>query len=299
MERIGLIGLGLMGNPMTLRLLGGGYPVTVWNRSAEKARGLLEAGAAWADSPREVAAASDVVITMVANSHASEEVVRGASGVLAGAHKGLVLIDMGSIDPDTSRSIAERSSAVGVPMLDAPVTGGPPVAAEGGLGIMVGGPRETFDRCLPIFQRLGTKIVYAGPSGSGSTLKIINNMVLNVAIEAACEALILATKVGIDPALVIDITSVGGARTFAMQSRGPRILNRDFAPRSSINTQHKDLTNAIRLAEQAKVPLPVTTAVREVFQAARARGLGDLDTAAIITVLEEMANTKVVSTKQG
>src|SRR5665647_1534107 len=101
MERIGLIVLGLMGNPMTLRLLGGGYPVTVWNRSAEKARGLLEAGAAWADSPREVAAASDVVITMVANSHASEEVVRGASGVLAGAHKGLVLIDMGSIDPDT------------------------------------------------------------------------------------------------------------------------------------------------------------------------------------------------------
>jgi len=116
-------------------------------------------------------------------------------------------------------------------------------------------------------------------------------MVLNVAIEAACEALILATKVGIDPALVIDITSVGGARTFAMQSRGPRILNRDFAPRSSINTQHKDLTNAIRLAEQAKVPLPVTTAVREVFQAARARGLGDLDTAAIITVLEEMVES--------
>lgn len=295
MERIGFIGLGLMGNPMTRRLLDGGYVVTVWNRTAEKAKPLLEAGARWAGSPKEVAANSDMVITMVADSHASEEVICGASGLLEGAHPGLVLIDMSSVDPDTARSIAQQARAVGVEMLDAPVTGSTGPAAEGTLGIMAGGEKEVLDRCRPVLQRLGTKIVYAGPSGAGATLKIINNLLLNAAIEAACEALVLAAKVGIDPALVIDITSVGGARTFAMQSRGPRILARDFTPRSSVNTQYKDLTNAVRLAEQAKVPLPITTVVREVYQAARAKGMGELDSAAIVTVLETLAGVTVTS----
>lgn len=298
MERIGIIGLGLMGNPMARRLLSGGYPVTVWNRTADKTLPLVEAGATVAVSPKELAAQSDIVITMVANSHASEEVSCGPDGVLEGAHPGLILVDMGSIDPDTSREISRRAEMLGVSMLDAPVTGNGSVAAEGKLGIMIGGPKEAYERCLPVFERLGTKIVYAGPSGSGATLKIINNLVLNVAIEAACEALVLATKVGIDPALVIDITSVGGARTFAMQSRGPRILARDFEARSSINTQHKDLTNAIRLAEQAQVPLPVTSVVREMFQAARAKGLGHLDTAAVVTVLEGLADVTVESSNE-
>jgi 3-hydroxyisobutyrate dehydrogenase-like beta-hydroxyacid dehydrogenase len=299
METVGVIGLGLMGSPMARRLMGEGFSVVVWNRTAEKAKPLLEAGAYWGDSPKEVAARSDVVLTMVANSQASEEVACGPAGILEGAHPGLVLIDMGSISADTAKTIAERARAVGVSMLDAPVTGNGSVAAKGELGIMVGGEKEVFLRCLPILQHLGTKIVHAGSNGAGCNLKIINNLVLNVAIEAACEALVLATKVGIDPALVIDITSVGGARTFAMQSRGPRILDRDFAPRSSINTQYKDLTNAIRLAEQAKVPLPVTTVVRELFQAARAKGLGDLDTAAVVTVLEALADVTVTSPQKG
>lgn len=298
MENIGFIGLGLMGKPMALRLLEGGYSVAVWNRTAEKAKPLLEAGARWVDSPKDLALGSDVVITMVADSQASEDVAGGPSGILEGAHPGLVLLDMGSIDPDTARSIARRAKAVGVSMLDAPVTGSVGVAAEGALGIMVGGESDVLERCRPILQRLGTKIVHAGPNGAGATLKIINNLVLNAAIEAACEALVLATKVGIDPALVIDITSVGGARTFAMQSRGPRILARDFTPRSSVNTQYKDLTNAIRLAEQARVPLPVATTIREVFQAARARGMGDLDSAAIVTVLETLADVTVTSQQQ-
>jgi len=297
MERIGFIGLGLMGSRMAQRLLDAGYQLTVWNRTPEKARALLAAGGHWADSPKDVAILSEVVITMVTDSHALEEVACGAAGILDGAHAGLVLIDMSSIDPETSRAIAKRAETVGVAMLDAPVTGSVGVAAEGKLGIMVGGSKDVFERCLPILQRLGTKIVHAGPNGAGCTLKIINNLVLNCAIEAACEALVLAQKLGIDPALVIDITSVGGAQTFAMQSRGPRILARDFTPRSSVNTQYKDLTNAIRLAEQAKVPLPVTTAVREVFQAARAKGLGDLDSAAVVTVLESLADVMVGGSK--
>jgi 3-hydroxyisobutyrate dehydrogenase-like beta-hydroxyacid dehydrogenase len=298
MDRIGFIGLGLMGNPMAKRLLEGGYQVTVWNRTVEKAKPVLDAGARWAGSPKEVAAVSDVVITMVVDSHASEEVACGPSGTLEGAHPGLVLLDMSSITPDTSRAIAEKAQAVGVAMLDAPVAGSVTVAAEGGLGIMVGGQKDVFERCLPILQRLGAKVIYVGPNGTGCALKIINNLVLNVAVEAACEALVLAAKLGIDPALVIEVTATGGARTFAMQSRGPRILAGDFSPRSSVNTQYKDLSNAVRLAEQAKVPLPVTVAVREVFQAARAQGMGDLDSSAIVKVLETLADVKVAGAKR-
>src|SRR4030067_3071284 len=167
MKRIGFIGTGLMGQPMARRLLEGGYALTLWTRTMEKARPLLETGASWADSPKSVAQASDVVITMVTDSKASEEVICGKNGVLEGAHPGLILIDMGSIAPDVSRSIAARAKGKGVPMLDAPVTGNPKVASEGKLGIMVGGPKETFDTCLPIFEKMVVKVVYVGENGSG------------------------------------------------------------------------------------------------------------------------------------
>src|SRR5574341_1523034 len=157
MQRIGFIGLGLMGQPMSRRLLEAGHPLTAWNRTAEKAKALLAAGAAWADSPGAVARASDVVITMVTDSAASEGVICRTGGVLEGARPGLILIDMSSIAPEMSRSIAGRAQARGVPMLDAPVTGAPRVAAEGKLGIMVGGSREIFEACRPVFEKLAAK----------------------------------------------------------------------------------------------------------------------------------------------
>ena len=165
MKRIGFIGTGLMGQPMARRLLEGEYPLTVWNRTTQRAKLLLEAGAVWADSPKTVAQASDVVITMVTDSKASEEVICGPKGILEGAHPGLILVDMGSIAPEVSRSIATRAKSKGVPMLDAPVTGNPKVASEGKLGIMVGGPKETFDGCLPVFEKMGVKIVYVVKTG--------------------------------------------------------------------------------------------------------------------------------------
>jgi len=299
MEKIGFIGIGLMGSQMARHLLDEGYPMLVWNRTAEKARPLLEAGAGWADSPREVAKLSEIVITMVTDSSASEEVAFGHSGIVEGAHPGLVLMDMSSITPDTSRAIAGRAQAAGISMLDAPVTGSVTAAASGSLGIMVGGRQEVFERCLPVLQRLGTKIVYAGPNGAGCTLKLLNNLILGVAIEAVCEAMVLATKVGIDPALVMEITSVGGAQTAAMQSRGPRVLARDFAPRFTVNNQLKDLTNILDLARQAQVPLPAGAAAREIYQSAAANGNGALDSAAIVTVLEMLANVTVSSHQQG
>jgi len=293
MQRIGFIGLGLMGQHMARRLLEAGRPLTVWNRSADKAKGLRAAGAAWAESPKALAQVSDVVITMVTDSAASEQVSCGPDGVLAGVHPGLTLIDMSSITPEMSRSIAERARAQGVAMLDAPVTGAPRVASEGKLGIMVGGPRDTFDACLPIFQVLGVKIVYAGPNGMGSTLKLVNNLILGVAIHAAGEALVLAAKAGLDPQAVIEITSVGGARTGAMETRGPRMVQRDFSPHFSVNNMYKDLSNVLKLAEECGVSLPVAGAAREILRAAKSQGKGDLDSCAVMTVLEAMANTIV------
>ena len=293
MQRIGFIGLGLMGQPMARRLLEAGYPLTVWNRTAEKAKGLLAAGAAWGASPKAVAQASDVVITMVTDSTASEEVSCGPGGILEGIHPGLILIDMSSIAPEMSRSIAGRAKAKGVSMLDAPVTGASKPAAEGKLGIMVGGPKETFGACLPIFEKLGVKIVYVGPNGMGSTLKLVNNLILGVAIEAVSEALVLASKAGIDPQKVIEITSVGGARTGAMETRGPRMIQREFSPHFSTNNMYKDLSTALKLAEECGVSLPATSISREMLRAAKSQGKGDLDSCIVLEVLEAMANTVV------
>jgi 3-hydroxyisobutyrate dehydrogenase-like beta-hydroxyacid dehydrogenase len=293
MQRIGFIGLGLMGQPMSRRLLDAGHPLTVWNRTREKATDLVASGAVWGASPKAVARASDVVITMVTDSSASEEVICGRDGVLEGAHPGLILIDMSSIAPEMSRSIAARAGAKGVPMLDAPVTGAPRVVTEGKLGIMVGGPRETFEACRPVLEKLAAKIVYAGRNGMGATLKLVNNLILGVAIHVSAEALVLAAKAGLDPQSVIEITSVGGARTGAMETRGPRMVKRDFTPHFSANNMYKDLSTALMLAEECGVSLPVASAAREILRATKSQGKGDLDACVVMTVLEAMANTVV------
>jgi 3-hydroxyisobutyrate dehydrogenase-like beta-hydroxyacid dehydrogenase len=295
MQKIGFIGIGLMGRQMTRRLLLAGFPLTVWNRSRDKAKEILGAGAGWGDSPRALAQACDVVITMVTDSAASEEVICGENGVLAGAHPGLILIDMGSIAPEMSRSIAERARAKGVPMLDAPVTGAPKVASEGKLGIMVGGPEETFESCLPVFQALGVKIIHVGENGKGTTLKLINNLIMGVAIEAVAEALVLAHKAGIDPGKVVEITSVGGARTGAMETRGPRMIRHDFSPHFSVNNMYKDLSGALRLADEVGVSLPAASTAREILRAVKSQGKGDQDSCSVISVIETLADTEIKS----
>ena len=295
MQRIGFVGIGLMGQQMSRRLLAAGFPVTVWNRTKARAADLLAAGAAWGDSPRALAETSDVVIVMVTDSAASEAVICGPQGVLEGAHPGLTLIDMGSVAPETSRAMAERARAKGVPMLDAPVTGNPKVASEGKLGIMVGGPRETFDACLPIFQAMGVKIIHVGENGKGTTLKLINNLIMGVAIQAVAEALVLAQKAGIDPVKVQEITSVGGARTGAMETRGRRMITHDFSPHFSANNMYKDLSTALKLADEVGASLPATSIAREMLRAVKSQGKGELDSCAVLTVIEALADTVVES----
>jgi len=293
MQKIGFAGIGLMGQQMTRRLLMAGFPLRVWNRTQDKAKDILSGGAVWCDSPKALAQASDVLITMVTDSAASEEVICGQDGILEGAHPGMLLIDMGSIAPEMSRSIAARAKAKGVPMLDAPVTGNPKVASEGKLGIMAGGPKEIFEACLPIFQAMGVKIIHVGENGKGTTLKLINNLILGVAIQAVAEALVLAHKAGIDPVKVMEITSVGGARTGAMETRAARMIKHDFSPHFSTNNMYKDLSSAIKLAEEGGVSLPATGIAREMLRAAKSQGKGEQDSCSVMTVIEALANTIV------
>jgi len=290
MQRIGFLGMGLMGRPMVLALLKAGFPVTVWNRTREKATEVVEAGAVWAGTPADVAAASEVVIAMVTDAAASEAVICGPQGVLEGAGRGVCLIDMSSIPPEKSRAIAACAREKGVTMLDAPVTGNPKVAALGKLGIMVGGPQETFDRCRPVFEAMAAKIVYVGEAnGLGTTLKLINNLVMAVAIQASAEALVLAKKAGIDPGKVLEITSVGGARTGAMEIRGPWMIEHNFTPHFSVNNMYKDLSTAMKLADGCGAVLPTASLSLEMLRAARSRGNGDKDSCVIITVLEALS----------
>ncbi|HTH99583.1 MAG TPA: NAD(P)-dependent oxidoreductase [Acidisoma sp.] len=287
--RIGFIGLGMMGTPVVLNLRKAGFEVTVWNRTQAKAAAALEAGAHWAERISALSRESDVVMTMVTDAAASEAVICGKDGVLDHARPGTILIDMASIAPEMSRAIAAQAEARGVAMLDAPVTGNPKVAEAGKLGIMVGGAAETLAQVRPVLEALSAVIVHAGPSGAGSTLKLVNNLILGVAIEAVAEALVLARMAGIDPDCVRQITSVGGARTGAMETRGARMISGDFTPHFSTDNMHKDLATAVSLADRLGAATPVAGAALHVLRAARAQGKGSLDSAVVYQVLEQLS----------
>jgi 3-hydroxyisobutyrate dehydrogenase-like beta-hydroxyacid dehydrogenase len=289
MMRVGFIGLGLMGTPVALNIKRAGFELIVWNRTKAKAASLLAAGAAWADDIGRLADRSEVVITMVTDAAASESVICGKDGVLDHAKPGLILVDMGSIAPEMSRSIALRAENRGVAMLDAPVTGNPKVAEAGKLGVMIGGEKETVDRVRSILESVSSVIVHAGPSGAGSTLKLVNNLILGVSIQAVAEALVLARKAGIDPDCVRQITSVGGARTGAMETRGPRMLAHDFSPHFSVDNMHKDLSTALKLADAVGAATPVAAATLEILRAARAQGKGVMDSAVVYTIVEQLS----------
>lgn len=287
--RVGFIGLGLMGVPMAHNLLKGGCTLMVWNRTAAKAQGLVADGAQWADSVGALTRSSDVVITMVTDAAASETIICGQDGILDNAAPGTIVIDMSSIAPAASRTIAGRAGQRGIAMLDAPVTGNPKVAEAGKLGIMVGGNAETVAHVRPLLEMMSTVIVHAGPSGMGTTLKLVNNLILGVAIQAVAEALVLARKAGIDPSCVLQITSVGGARTGAMETRGPRMLARDFSPHFSTDNMHKDLSAALHLADSVGSATPVASAALGMLRAARAQGQGDMDSAIVYALIEQLS----------
>lgn len=293
MERIGFIGLGIMGKPMALNLRRAGYAVTVHNRSRGPVAELVAAGAVDGRSPRGVAEASDIVITMLPDAPEVREVVLGPGGVLEGARPGLLVVDMSTIAPAASREVAEALRGRGVEALDAPVSGGQKGAVEGTLSIMVGGPAAAFARARPVFQAMGKHIVHIGEApGAGGVAKAANQIIVAVTLMAVAEALTLAGKAGVDPARVREALMGGFAGSRILEQHGQRMLERNFQPGFRVRLHRKDLGIALDAGAAHGVPLFATALVHQVLGALAARGLADLDHAGIVRFVEQAAGVE-------
>lgn len=291
--RIGFIGLGIMGRPMARNLMRAGFELTVWNRSRPGIEELTREGAAQGESPADLAAKSDVVITIVTDSPDVEQVVLGERGVIHGARPGSVVIDMSTISPDVTRAIAARLKQKQVEMLDAPVSGGDKGAIAGTLSIMVGGEEAVFERCRPVLEAMGKNIVYIGGHGAGQTAKLCNQIACAVNIQAMAETLLFAARSGIDPNRMLQAVTAGAAGSWMLTHLAPRVLNRDFAPGFMIRLQQKDLRLVLEAAERMKLPLPATALAQQMFRAVEAAGGGDLGTQAIVQALEKLADYRI------
>ena len=288
-ERIGFIGLGLMGKPMARNLLAAGYPLTVHSRSAPPVDELVAEGAARASTPAEVAAASDVTITMLPDTPDVESVLFGDDGVSEGAAAGSLVVDMSTIDPIATRAFADRLGSGRVGMLDAPVSGGEVGAVAGTLSIMVGGLDDAFERARPLLEAMGSTIVHVGASGAGQVTKTCNQLVVGSAVEAVAEALVLAAQAGVDPARVREALLGGFAGSKVLELHGQRMLDGAFEPGFRASLMAKDGRIVVAAAERLGAPIPAFRAVAERLEAMLPAGRGDLDYAALVTLLEDEA----------
>jgi len=286
MERIGFIGLGIMGRPMAMNLLAAGASLTVHSLNTDAIDELVGAGATRGGSSQEVAASSDVVITMLPDTDDVEEVMLGAGGVIEGATDGSLAIDMSSIDPGPTRVIAEAFAAKGVAALDAPVSGGEKGAVEATLSIMVGGTPEAFGRARPVFDAMGASIVHVGPSGAGQVCKACNQLVVAATIEAVAEALLLAERSGVDPAKVRAALLGGFAGSKILEVHGQRMLDRAFDPGFRVRLHRKDARIVEAAAAETATPIPSFAVVTEQLQRALDAGDGDRDHSALFAELE-------------
>jgi 2-hydroxy-3-oxopropionate reductase len=290
---IGFIGLGIMGKPMARNLMKAGYRVVVRDILAAPVAELVAEGAETAGTPREVAAATDVLVTMLPDSPDVEAVYCSPDGALEAARPGWLAIDMSSISPRVARDLAARAAALGAEMLDAPVSGGDKGAIAGTLSVMVGGTAASFERAQPILQAMGRTIVHVGPSGAGQVAKVCNQVVVAVVIEAVAEALVLGAKAGVDPSRIVEVLQGGLAATKVLEMRGPNMLGGRYDPGFRVRLHLKDLKNALDLAREAGVVLPATAGVEQMMQRMRIAGRGDDDHSGLITVLEDLAGIRV------
>jgi 2-hydroxy-3-oxopropionate reductase len=286
-ERVGFIGLGIMGKPMALNLLRAGFPMTVYSRSSGPVEELVAAGATRALAPADVAQASDVVITMLPDTPDVQHVLLGDSGVAKGSRDGTLVIDMSTIDPLASRRFAEELASIGADMLDAPVSGGERGAIEGTLSIMVGGSAEAFARAGPLFDVMGKNIVHVGDTGAGQIAKACNQLVVGATIEAVAEALTLASAAGVDPARVREALLGGFAGSKILEVHGQRMLDEAFTPGFRAKLHLKDARIVSNTARELGVPTPGFTPVEEALARLVDEGKGDLDHSALITLLRE------------
>ncbi|PKB67556.1 MAG: 2-hydroxy-3-oxopropionate reductase [SAR202 cluster bacterium Io17-Chloro-G3] len=290
---IGFIGMGIMGMPMAKNLIKAGYSVVVYNRTTSKADTLTSTGKATVVlTPRAVAEAASIIITMVTDSPDVEAVVLGPAGVIEGVRKDAVLIDMSTISPTATRNIAKKLEGKGVQMLDAPVSGGSWGAIEGTLSIMVGGNKHVFEQCLPVFQAMGRSIVHVGELGMGQTTKLVNQVLVAGTLNAVAEALVFAAKAGADLERTIEAVADGAAGSWQLQNLGPRAIKGDFAPGFMVRLQQKDLKLVLEAAREMHLALPATALISQLYASLEAAGLGAEGTQSLIKVHEKLAGIR-------
>lgn len=291
--KIGFIGLGIMGKPMAKNLMKAGYSLIVYDINKEPVRELMSLGAEGGSSPKDVAERTDIIITMLPDSPQVKDVILGENGVLEGARRGAIIIDMSSIAPAVSKEVAIKAEEKGVEFLDAPVSGGEPKAIDGTLAIMVGGKKEVLDRCYDILNKMGSSITLCGEVGAGNITKLANQIIVALNIAAMSEALVLGTKAGVDPEIIYKAIRGGLAGSTVLDAKVPKVLARDFSPGFKIDFHIKDLKNAISTAHEVGVPLPLTSQIMEILQALKVDGKGLSDHSAVIQFYEELAKVEV------
>ncbi len=284
--KVGFIGLGIMGSAMAMNIYKKGHELIVYNRTKSKAEPFRKLGVPVAESPKEVAEKSDVVIVMVTDAPDVKEVIFGKNGVVEGARRGLIVVDMSTNSPKNAQEIYDELSKIGVEFMDAPVTGGDVGAKQGTLIIMVGGKPETFEKVKPVFESMGKLIVYAGPVGSGQKMKLVNQVAVALSDLAMVEALALAEKFGLDLEKVYQVLSSGGARSFTIESYMPRLLKGDMEPGFKISHLRKDLGYVLEEAKALKLPLFATSLAFEEFLSSEKLGYGEKGIQALIKLYE-------------
>ncbi|OAM96367.1 tartronate semialdehyde reductase [Pelosinus fermentans] len=291
--KIGFIGLGIMGKPMSKNLLKKGYDLVVCDVVQSAVDEVVQCGATLALTPKDVASQTDIIITMLPNSPQVKQVVLGKDGIVEGAKPGAIVIDMSSISPLVSREVAMKLAESGIEMLDAPVSGGEPKAIDGTLSVMVGGKRHVFDSCYDIMKTMAGSVVLTGDIGAGNVTKLANQIIVAINIAGMSEALVLAAKAGVQPELVYQAIRGGLAGSTVLDAKAPLVMDRKFDPGFRINLHIKDLNNVMDTAHGVGVPLPMTAAVMEMMQALKVDGMGDDDHGSLIRYYEKMAQVEV------
>ena len=288
--KIGFIGMGIMGRPMARNLLKAGHRVTVFNRTATSCADAVAAGATQAATLRECAAGQDVVITIVTDSPDVEAVLFGAGGAVAGANPGTIFVDMSTISPDVTRDLAKRLEALGHSFLDAPVSGGDIGAQKGTLTIMVGGRQEVFERVVPVFEAMGSRITLVGEHGAGQVTKSCNQILCALNLLGVCEAIALAKRSGIDLEKMHRVVTGGAAASWSLENLGKAIISNNFDPGFMVRLIQKDLAICLDAAEQLDLPVPGTALAHQLFRSNQAHGEGDLGTQAMFKAFERLGN---------
>lgn len=297
--KLGFLGLGIMGYPMAQHLRRAGHDVVVWSKTASKAQKFAAAEQAeFRVTPKEVAAGSEIVFLCVGDTEMSEEVTLGVDGLHEGLAAGSIVVDCSTVAPSYARRAAAQLAELGVHYLDAPVTGSKPGAENGTLSIMVGGSPEIYEKVKPLLEAMGQKIFYCGGTGLGLHAKLTQNLILSNLLQAFNEGMVLATKAGVEPELMLEILENSAARSGMVSFKAPFVFRRDFSTNFSTRWMHKDVGLMLQTGSELGVPLPLTGLTRQLFQTAISEGYGEEDMCSTIKVLERMSGVEVKSTSK-